>query len=623
MVNIEFDTNTKQLLMQCSGTRFHDEIEIMKYLKAFFNSNLKKWTIHPSRLNEVIDEFQTYGITISEYDKKEIAKYLNNLIELKVISSRKDYRFFKQDLLTFPPYHEFQKTDIQKMINRNRYSACWDTGLGKSYALCAILQHYRFYNEVKKTLILTSSIGIWNLSQEIKKFIPNYDETKTLVTRSVSELKDRLIFDNPDYEIIIMGYDTYKLISDAYYFKKTGSKSKKYLKSPLPLDKWFNGYKGIVFFDEFHLLGNPKSLRSKAILQSLKFFEYRYCFSATPADKNEKCYSWLKIMDNDLVGGCDYNDWVQQYWTLGNRFSAYGINHDSFKEDKWVILQDRLYKDYAVKRSKKLLNLPPAYEMDPLEVSMTDKHRKIYEAFTYHVVNQAQTQNSINGAGLIENAMNTFSYLQLAVDNPLCLLDSKGFSKFSPSLQSLIKSFDYEKDFRKLQVLDDIVQDECYEKDHKIIIFYYHPRTLECLKNHFKNEKLYVISADVPKENRLPIAEDFKKDKNSKILLASVNIANSSFTINECKAAIYFERTWSLIDHEQSKGRIYRIGQTEEVCYYYLLYLDSIDYLQLQALETKGKILDNLVKKNNLSSEEWIMLFNSSNNDKVNKFLLS
>jgi superfamily II DNA or RNA helicase len=624
MVNIEFDNDSKQLLLQCSGSRFQEEIEVCKYLRAIFNGPLRKWTISPSRLDEVLDEFQQFGISISEYSKREIKAYLDNLSELKTITTRKDYRSYKPELLLLPPLHDFQKVDIQKAINRNRYSLCWHTGLGKSFGLFAILQYYRHLGIVNKAIILTSGIGVWNLSEEAKKFIPNYDPSKTLVIRSVGDIKDRLVFDNPDYNLIIMGYDTFKLIADAYYTAKTGHKSRKYHKSPLPLDKWFGQYEGIVFFDEFHLLGNPKSLRSKAILQALKFFEYRYAFSATPADKNEKCYSWLKIMDNDLVKGCDYYDWIQQYWSLGNRFSVYGINYDSFKEDKWTILQDRLYKDYAVKREKNLLNLPTAYDMEPLEVEMSEKHRKIYEAFTYHTVSQAQIQNAQNNAGVLLNTMNTFAYLQLAVDNPSCLLDSAGFNDFEPALQNMIKKFNFEKDFNKLKILDDIVTDECDEKDHKIIIFYYHPKTLESLKNHFKSSlynTVYVVSSDIPKEDRLPVIEQFKKDKDAKILLASVLIANTSFTLTECKAAVYFERTWSYIDFEQSKGRIYRIGQKDEVTYYYLLYKDSMDYLQLKALETKGKVLENLVKKNTLNQDEWKFLFSANSTSDIGKFL--
>jgi SNF2 family DNA or RNA helicase len=264
-----------------------------------------------------------------------------------------------------------------------------------------------------------------------------------------------------------------------------------------------------------------------------------------------------------------------------------------------------------------------AYEMEPLETDMSDKHRKIYEAFTYHVVNQANQQNTRNNAGVLLNTMNTFAYLQLSVDNPLCLEDSAGWNNFDPGLQKLIKSFNYDKDFNKLRILEDIILDECVEKEHKIIIFYYHPKTLECLKKHFSKEKFYAISSDIPKEDRLPIIEQFNADKSSKILFASIIIANTSFTLTECKAAVFYERIWSFIDYEQAKGRIYRIGQTDEVTYYNLLYTNSMDYLQLKALETKGKVLDNLVKKYTLSPDEWKFLFSANSNSDIGNFLNS
>ena len=81
--------------------------------------------------------------------------------------------------------------------------------------------------------------------------------------------------------------------------------------------------------------------------------------------------------------------------------------------------------------------------------------------------------------------------------------------------------------------------------------------------------------------------------------------------MNEAKASVYFERTHEYITYEQSRGRNYRIGQTEEVRYYNLVYNNSIDYLMILNLEKKGKVVENLIKKNVLSQEEWKSVFNA------------
>jgi SNF2 family DNA or RNA helicase len=508
----------------------------------------------------------------------------------------------------------FQYVDSIRFINQNRALANWATGTGKSYLLSAILTHLRYYNEINKVIILTSSIGILNLSNELKKFINNYDETRTLVIDSITSLKDRLVFDYDGYDIIICGYDTFRAIGDAYDKKVNNRKRKiKYRKSPLPLKEWFGQYKGIIFFDECHLLGSPNSLRSKFIEMNLKFFEYRYLMSATPCDKEEKMYMILKILDKKLVNGLSYIDWLSTFCELGTRWSKYGVNKNTWNYAKWTLLQDELYKKYAVKRGKELLNLPIAYDVPLIYLNMSNEHREIYESFTYEVINSVRQRNNQNQAGLLENLVNTFQYLQLSIDNPKCLKTSPNFINFDQQLQLKIKQFNYEKDFKKLHALDSIIEEETIENEHKVIVFYYHPLTLEYLKSHFKKGYDFV-SAEQTREERFAIIESFKKNKN-KILLASIMIMNTSITLLEAKASIFYEKTYNFISYEQARGRNYRIGQTDEIKYYNLCYNNSIDNLINENLKYKGKVLDGLIKKNTLSQTEWKILFSGESED--------
>jgi SNF2 family DNA or RNA helicase len=506
----------------------------------------------------------------------------------------------------------FQYIDILRGLNQNRFLFNYATGTGKSYLLAALLTHLRYYNEVNKAIILTSSIGILNLANELKKFITDYNENKTLVIDSIGSIKDRAIFDNDNYNIIICGYDTFRIIGD-YYDKELNKRKKKvkYRKSSIPLDKWFYPYKGIIFFDECHLLGSPTSLRSKSIDMNLKFFDYRFLLSATPADKQEKMYMLLKILNKKLINGLSYFDWLSQYCELGNRWSKYGINKDTWNNGKWTLLQDELYKNYAVKRGKELLHLPQAYDIPLILCNMSDEHREIYESFTYEALNDIKQSNMKNNAGLVDNLVNRFQYLQLGIDNPLCLLTTPNFSKFDPKLQQLIKSFNYEKHFKKLNALDAIIEEETVENNNKIIIFYYHPITLESLKNHLKKGYDFV-SAQQTKEERFAIIENFKKNKN-KILLASILIMNTSITLLEAKASVFYEKTYNFINYEQARGRNYRIGQKDEVRYYNLCYNNSIDNLINENLKYKGKVLEGLIKKNTLSQSEWKLLFGGDN----------
>lgn len=626
-VKLEFEND--KLYVTCSGADFQEQLESCRYLHMQFDGKLKKWFISPGKLNEVQNEFSQYGIQMSEYDKMELNNYIEKLSNFKKITKRSERRHYDVDCLKHPPKHDFQKTDIERAINQSSMLFKWDTGTGKSFALAGVLQSLRDLGECYRALILTSSIGIMNLNGELGKFIKNYDESRTLVISSISDIKDRAVF-NDNYDIIICGYDTFKFIND-HYDKVVNKRTKKvkYKKSSIPFSEWYGDKKGIVFMDECHLSGRHGSLRADCILMNEKFWDYRYLFSATPTDKEEKFYVTLRVLDNALVKGMAYNDWLSCYCELGNRFSRYAPNKSTWNHGKWNALQQTLSDTYIASRSKSLLNLPPAIDMDLIILNMSPEHRAVYEAFSYINLEMIKKRNDENKNGLVNELVNSFQVLQMAVENPETLIGSKIMDsiekleidrKLIDNFTNALSKFDYKKHFSKLHALDNIIEYECKEMGNKIIIFYYHPKTLEYLKDKFGTDADY-LATEVDDSERFKLVEEFKKSE-KKILVASIMIANTSFTLTECKAAVFYERYWSGIIYEQARGRIHRIGQTEETRYYNLCYDNSIDNIQLEALKTKGACIENIGKKSSLTKDEWKLIFGGTV-EELNAFVKS
>ena len=625
MVKVEFEDG--KLLVSCGGNNFSEQIDTCKEMKMVYSPSTHKWSTSPSRYKEVLSEFQQYGVQLSEYDKEQINNYIESLSDFKKIIRRGERRHYDDNILNFPPKHDFQRDDVNKAINQTSLLFKWATGTGKSWALSAVLAYLRLIGEVNRAVIITSSIGILNLNAELKKFIPNYDESRTLVIASVTDLKDRAVF-NDNYDIIICGYDTFRSLNDYYdKIKNKRTKKVKYRNSSLPLKEWYGDKNGIVFFDECHLSGTYGSMRSDAILMNLKFWKYRYLFSATPADKEEKFYTTLRIMDNALVKGLAYHDWLMQYCELGTRFSAYAPNKSTWNWGKWNALQNTLGETYIVSRDKSLLNLPDAIDVPLIMIDMSPEQRACYEAFSNITLDYIKKKSAESGNGIIHELTNSFQILQMAVDNPESIIGSPVMdtirrldvsSQLIKSFEDALKKFSYKKHYRKLEALDEILDYEIKEMDNKVLVFYYHPKTLEYLKERYPDAM--VLSSDIEENERFKIVENFKKDKDCKTLIASIMIANTSFTLTECKAAIFYERYWSGIIYEQARGRIHRIGQDKEVRYYNMCYNDCIDSLQLEALRTKGACIENIGKMSSLSKDEWRLLFGGTA-EELNGFL--
>lgn len=615
MVKLEFIDN--KLYVRCSGSDFNEQIESCRYLKMQYDPARKAWFVSPGKYREVETEFSQYGIEISEYDRLCLKTYLESLSDFKRITKRSERRKFDPSILKMPPKYEWQADDIQRAINQTSMLFKWSTGTGKSYALSGTLEALRSIGEVKKAIVLTSSIGIMNLASELEKFMKSFDRSRCLVVPSVTSLKDRAIFSNDDYDIIILGYDTFKSIND-YYDKTVNNRTKKvaYKKSSLPLDKWYGDYAGIVFMDECHLLGNHGSHRADTISMNIKFWKYRYLFSATPADKEEKFYFTLRILDNALVKGMPYTDWLSTYCELGTKFSRYAPNKSTWNYGKWNALMSKLSGAYIAVRDKSLLNLPSAVDVPLISIDMSPQQRAIYESFSNINLELIRSQVDNEGKDTVRALIGAFQTLQMAVDNPEAIKDSVVMKKLetieTPAVEtfrSALAKFDYKKHFTKLDALANIIDYECNELGNKILVFYFHPKTLDILRELYP--KAYSISAQQTDEERFDTISKFKRSS-EKVLFASILIANTSFTLTECKAEVFYERCWSGVVYEQARGRIHRIGQTDEVRYYNICYNNSIDNLQLVNLQTKGQVIESIGKRDILSQSDWQTIFNGS-----------
>lgn len=624
MIDIEFDSDSSNLLIKVSGDNFRDLIDHLKCEGCRWSPSLKRWTLNVSKFDNFVQSCINFGDTpeISVYTEREIQKYYDNLKELKTCR-----RFFKQELLNFPPlkgkhpYEDYQIQDIMRGLCQNRFLFHHEMGLGKSYILTALIEHKRFYGDLYKCLIFSSPIGTRNLKDELILHGKNMRDDDILLLTSSSKLKyeDRDIFNTSKYpqSIIIMTYDTLKTISNYYYDLKHATKknehpssSVNYNKNPMPIKEWLEGKPGGLFLDENHYIGIHSSRRTNIINMIVPYFEQRFEFTGTLADKYEKLYEPAKILDPFLVEGMDYNTWVSKYNEVGNKYSQYAINPQKWRLDLLEVFNKTMMKDYCSKRTMSdCLDLPLNYEVPVIYTDMSPIQRRIYERFSNFTANeQAKIANESNSS-FSDKMLNLFQYLQQAVDNPSCLLKSKRFEFFPEDLKQDIKNFDYNRDFSKIEIVDDIIKERTDEDRQKGIIWCFHPETIYVLQERYKKYNPVIISADLKMSERVPTIKNFLKDEKSKLLIASINVMNTSVTCVECKYEVYVEKTYNFTVYTQSRGRIYRPQQKDITRSYSVRYKNSIDNLQEMNLKSKGETLNSLFNQKYISENTWKKLF--------------
>lgn len=607
MVNI-FVKN-KDILCDFRGTEvFSDVVDILKSHHCRFDPNKKVWKISLPKLDKVLEDLKNLEVvSISAADLEAIEDIKRGDPELKLSEKR---LLFHPELLRFPPFkgkhpnEDFQKQDILRAINRNRYGMFLDMGLGKSYEAAAIIAHLRYYNKANKVLFISSNIGAANVVHEFLKFMYISPEEIICMTKAG---KDRELF-KQDKSIIITNYNTFRVVCE-YYYKKQHPKAKKAPKrmgAPvLPIEQWLGGKPGILMLDESHALGDPDSQQTNRILLHTDPFEYRYLFTGTPADKNEKLYAQLKVLDRALVHDYSYCEWKEEYNNLGNKYSSYAINPNGWKYDKLQKLNQLIVQKYGVYRNGEDHLELPENRIKKLYLTMEPNHREIYQSFVRKTLEDIR---DTRGSLFTRDIVNSFPYMQMALDNPKNIVEMHP-DLLSPELTKAIRSFSMEEDHAKIEVVRDILAErfDMNPKD-KGIIWIWHPATAKVLTKMLeKYHPLFIIGET---EDRMSLVEKFKKDEEHRILIASIPVLNTSITITEASFQIYLERTYNYSQYSQSMARIHRIGQKKVTVTYVPLFDYTIDVLLDKNLESKDTLNTKLLSKEFLSLKEWSEIFN-------------
>ena len=591
---------------------WNQHILALKSAKFRFNKTQKVWWMPIQLMNETV--FGTLKLFVNDiyytdYDRDLVRNYRNTLpTELKLFPAIEEIPY--KDLVKHPPikgkapYENFQDEDIKKALRLNHFLFCWEMGCGKSFATAVVYKYLEKTQNCQKMILFTSKVGTNNLDSEMAKFCKNLEDEDTLVFSSLESFEQvkkwlprgkkvsgsRKIFDIPEVNskrILVFSYDAWKIVSKAY-----GDTERNHTLS-VPLDNFFNGSEPLLCLDECHKIANPKSDRFKHLSRYYSKFNFRYAFSATPADKPEKLYSIATFLDPWLVEYMGYSDWLAKYNDLGTYFSKFAINKNKWNQELLDDLNLKMSKLSAKRAAFDVLDLPELKMVKPIILDMDEEQKKIYRFVVNDLINKAIASGK-DEYGLADVIRDSFLQIQNLLENPnVCGKDSTSI-KFSDEVKEMCEAYNYSENFAKLGKVDDIISDED-EEGNRGIIWYMHPKTLENLKKRYANYKPVCIEASCKDDKeRKALVDEFKKNTEHKVLIASISLMNTSITVTEATYAIYLENTYSYENYFQSTGRIYRYGQKYPVRIYHMFYRNTSNMSSLLALNSKKDLVDSL-----------------------------
>lgn len=315
-----------------------------------------------------------------------------------------------------------------------------------------------------------------------------------------------------------------------------------------------------LVLDESHRIKTPDARVTQAVLQLRKEAARRYLLTGTPvANKPEDLWSQIFFLDDGEALGATFDEFRQRYQTAAGGYQAV----DDLK-DRVTNLSLRRLKgdtlDLPEKRYRKIM-----VDLSARQLELYERMRNELELWV----------RSLDGQQVLKSAEAILARLvrlaQLA-SNPR-LLD-----------------LDYNELPAKFAALDGLIRDYMALDGQKVIIWSSFVENVNELARRYSNYGSVVLHGEVAVQDRDRAVKLFRKNRDTRLLVANPAAAREGLTLTEANVAIYVDRTFNLVDYLQSQDRIHRISQTKECDIILLMANSTIDQFIDFSLEQKHRL---------------------------------
>lgn len=301
------------------------------------------------------------------------------------------------------------------------------------------------------------------------------------------------------------------------------------------------GYKSmlspdICIFDEVHKLKNHKSLTHKRI-QYLIHPRFTLCLTGTPITRDYM----------DLFG----------ILTCVNNNEYLGLTPAQF-EAKYV-------KNTGLKTSSELMK-----SIEPFTVFANIKD----------TIDMPEYEDII-----IPVSLRVVDYMKI----------ENIYRSNSPALARIIEAQKVTSNIYgpKSAVLTKLVSD-IIDEGRKVVIFTKFDEEFDFLMYQYQD---IAVGINGKTKNRDYQTYEFQNNPNIKIFIGNMQTAGMGITLTAANDCIFYSETYNWADADQSKARIYRIGQKHPCKYYHLLALGTIDEMIYKNLIEKTDLIEDFKNK--------------------------
>lgn len=345
---------------------------------------------------------------------------------------------------------------------------------------------------------------------------------------------------------------------------------------------------GMVIADEAHRMKDPAAKQTRAVWAATGDAPFRYALTGTPiADAPDDLWAILHWLDpNEWPSKVRYIDrYAQLQYNAFGAPIVTGLRPET-KDEFFRIVNPRMRR---MPKELVLSYLPPVIR-ERRDVEMTPKQKKAYEDMRDKLV--ADLDGDILTAASPLTKMtrliqfsSSYAEIEETVDPVTGKTDSR-VRLAEPSCK-----------------LDAFMSDLPDFGDDSVVVFAQSRQLIYLLHERLEKEGIPhgLITGMQNQDERQKSIDDFQAGK-TKFVLATLGAGGTGLTLTAARIAVYLQRSWSLIENEQSEGRVHRIGSEIHDSILYIDYVtaDSVEETQHMAVAAKGERLEEILRDKDL-----------------------
>ena len=467
-----------------------------------------------------------------------LLKYADDLAKAAIKGTiQKEARSVEQSHLTeaevdipHPPgleYRPFQKAGIAYALEHQNVLIADEPGLGKSIEALGVINSDP---AIENALIVCPASLKLNWEREARKWLVRVFQISVINgTRKTF----------PSGGIVIINYD----ILSGY-------------RRAIDQVAW-----DVLICDESHMIKNPKSSRSKAVIgnwhrdpskriEPIKA-KRRLFLTGTPI-LNKPIELWTTIHSLDPATWGSWKDYTAKYCDAHE--TRFGL--DVSGASNLTELQDRLRARIMVRRLKSevMTELPPKQRQVIVLPSKTSvlKREKKFAA--------------------------TLEAMLAGADIPPVEFESMSKVRHETAVDKIPDAIDHIK--------------ALMEEHQKVVVMCHHRDVLEAIAKGVQEFGVVRLQGGDSEAAKQDAVDRFQNDPSVRIFLGSIRAAGVGITLTAASFLLFVELDWVPGIMTQAEDRIHRIGAVGSVLIQHLVYADSIDARMAEAIVDKQAIIE-------------------------------